>query len=313
MDASPAVTPPRKTGNVRVGRVLLLVFGGLVTLVALGLLIAGGLLGWAHAFARDSDGYVTTQTKRLSTPTFALTSGTIDLGTDPVDENFDVGDLATVRVRATGSEGAPVFVGIGRQRDVDRFLQRVAHDEIVDADISGVDPRDVDVHYRRIPGTVTPAPPADQTFWDASASGAGTQTVTWDLRSGDWSVVVMNTNAAAGVTVDASIGAKADWLLPAAIALLIAGAIALAVGILMIVLGATGLRGPAAPGPGRGDRRCSRRRIGGGRRRQLSAPPRRPARRGPEPRDAARQAGSSRSRTTSSWPSCGWPSGSSAR
>ena len=61
----------------------------------------------------------------------------------------------------------------------------------------------------------------------------------------------MNTNAAAGVTVDASIGAKADWLLPAAIALLIAGAISLAVGILMIVLGATGLRGPAARRPRR--------------------------------------------------------------
>ena len=75
---------------------------------------------------------------------------------------------------ATGSEGAPVFVGIGRQRDVDRFLQRVAHDEIVDADISGVDPRDVDVHYcgfrhghaahrlgsTRCSGTRRPAAPA---------------------------------------------------------------------------------------------------------------------------------------------------------
>jgi hypothetical protein len=257
MDSPPTVTPPDHRGGVRGGRVLLLVFGGLLTLVALGLLIAGGLLGWAHAFERDSDGYFTTQTKRLQTPTYALTSGKIDLGSDPVGETFDPGDLATVRIRATAAEGTPVFIGIGRQRDVDRYLQGVAHDEIVSADLSGVDPRDVDVRYRRRPGKAAPQPPADQVFWDASTTGEGTQTVTWDLRSGNWSVVVMNANAATGVTVDASIGAKADWLLPVAIALLVGGAILLAGGILMVVAGASGLRGPAAaptaPEPAAGD------------------------------------------------------------
>ena len=248
MNAPPPVTPP-PSGNVRASRVVLLVVGSIVTLVAIGLLAAGGVLGWAHAFERDSDGYLTTHAQRLQTPTYALTSGKIDLGTDPVDEHFDVGDLATVRIRATAADGAPVFVGIGRQRDVDRYLQRVAHDEIVDADVSGNDPRDFRVLYRRIGGTVTPAPPGDQTFWDASATGAGTQTVTWDLRSGNWSVVVMNANAAPGVAVDASIGAKADWLLPLAIALLVGGAILLTGGILMIVFGANGLRGPPGAPP----------------------------------------------------------------
>jgi hypothetical protein len=58
-------------GGVRVGHVLLLVFGGLATLIALGLLAAGAVLGWAYANDRDADGYFSTSTERLHTPTYA--------------------------------------------------------------------------------------------------------------------------------------------------------------------------------------------------------------------------------------------------
>ena len=190
-------TAPKE--GVRVGRVLLLAFGGLLMLAALGLLAAGGVLGWAYT-QRDADGYLTTSTERLQSPTYAITSEKIDLGSAPDDWAFGDGRLGTVRLRVTGTEGAPVFVGIGREVDVERFLQGVAHDEIVQADFSGSDLGGVDVRFRReTGGAQTPAPPADQRFWVASATGSGTQTLNWDVRSGAWAAVVMNANAGRGV------------------------------------------------------------------------------------------------------------------
>jgi hypothetical protein len=242
------VSAPAQPGDVKAARVLLLVFGGLLTLVALGLLIAGGILGWAQAFERDSDGYFATNTERLQTPTYALTSERIDLGAEPGDASwpFGAGALGTVRLRAAAAGGTPVFIGIAHQADVDRYLAGVAHDEIANADFSGADLGRVDVRYQRVAGTAQPQPPGDQTFWDTKATGAGTQTVTWDIRSGKWAAVVMNASGAAAVTVDASVGAKADWVLPVAIGLLIGGAMLLTGGILMVVKGAHGL-GQARP------------------------------------------------------------------
>jgi hypothetical protein len=53
------------------------------------------------------------------------------------------------------------------------------------------------------------------------------------------------------VVVDASVGAKAGWLLPVAVGLLVGGALLLAVGVAMVVVGATGLSRPphATPAP----------------------------------------------------------------
>ncbi len=244
-------TAPRE--GVRVGRVLLLVFGGLLMLVSFGLLAGGGVLGWAYGTQRDADGYFTTSTERLRSPAFAITSQKIDLGSAPDDWAFGDSRFGTVRLRVAGSEGAPVFVGIGRETDVERYLDGVAQDEIVHADFSGPDLGDVDVRFRRRTGTRTPAPPADQRFWVASAGGAGTQTLDWDVRSGAWTAVVMNANAGRGVDVDAAVGAKADWLLPVLIGLLVGGGLLLAISLTMVVVGATGLRHPtpaAAAGAG---------------------------------------------------------------
>ena len=61
-------------------------------------------------------------------------------------------------------------------------------------------------------GELRPALPADQDFWAASAHGAGTQTVAWDLEDGDWSIVVMNADGSRGVDTDISAAAKVPFL-----------------------------------------------------------------------------------------------------
>src|SRR5687768_6660362 len=101
------------------GRVVLLVIGSLIGLIGLGLAAGGGTLIWAHETQRDEDGFFTTSTERFRSTTFALASDEVDLGAGAGEADWsDLGDLARVRVRATGDAGRPLFVGIGPERDV---------------------------------------------------------------------------------------------------------------------------------------------------------------------------------------------------
>jgi len=42
--------------------------------------------------------------------------------------------------------------------------------------------------------------------------GAGTQTLNWDVKDGNWSVVVMNADGSKGVNTRVSAGASLPWL-----------------------------------------------------------------------------------------------------
>ncbi|HSC51218.1 MAG TPA: hypothetical protein VLD16_13220, partial [Gaiellaceae bacterium] len=91
------------------------------------------------------------------------------------------------------------------------------------------------------------APPTAQSFWAASASGVGTQTLSWKVRDGDWSVVLMNADGSRGVAADVDLGAKLSFLLWVAIGLLIGGAFVVGGSTALAVLAA---RRPApAPVP----------------------------------------------------------------
>ena len=86
-----------------------------------------------------------------------------------------------------------------------------------------------------------PTAPIDTDIWVASAHGSGAQTLEWDLQSGQWSVVVMNADGSAGVSVDASAGARASWVLPVGIGLLAGGLLVVAIGGVMVVVGVISL------------------------------------------------------------------------
>jgi hypothetical protein len=232
----PPGRPAPPHGRAPVGAIVLIVVGALLVLVGLVIAAGGGALTWAHATQRDASGFYTTPTERLETTTYAITSDAIDLGRAGEEGPFELGDLATVRVRVEASGGEEVFVGIGSQRDVEAYLASTAHAQI---DRIDVDPFDVD--YRYLPGDDRPRTPAQQDIWVASAVGPGQQTVEWEPTSGQWTAVVMNANGAAGVSVDVSAGAKVPWLLGLGIGLAIGGVVGLAVGGVMLVIGVVAL------------------------------------------------------------------------
>jgi hypothetical protein len=216
-----------------------------LALLGAGLLAGGCGLLWADQTQRDDDGYLSTPTERLEARSYAIVSEPIDLvEADTSGADFLLEDvIGDVRVRASDGE---VFIGIGRTRDVERYLRGVAHHRLTDADFDPFRPR-----YDVIAGGPPPAPPADQDFWAASASGAGEQTLIWDLDNGDWSAVLMNADGSRGVAADVSVGAEADFLIWLAIGLLIAGGILLLGGAGLIYLGARerGATGAAAVAP----------------------------------------------------------------
>ena len=74
-------------------------------------------------------------------------------------------------------------------------------------------------------------------FWAASASGTGTQAVTWEVEDGDWSVVVMNADASRGVDADVKAGAELPFLASLGWGTLIAGLVALVIAATFAVVG----------------------------------------------------------------------------
>jgi hypothetical protein len=248
--SDPAATASAAPSSPPVGRIVLTVAGALLVVVALVLGAVGAVLVWAHATQRDADGYFTSDTGRLETLSHAITSDEVDLGTRPGagDRTLDLGDLATVRLSAAPTTDEPVFVGIGPERDVARYLDGVARAEITDLDL---DP--FRATYRFSAGGAPDEAPGDEDFWVASAEGPGPQTLEWDLESGRWTAVVMNADGSAGVGVEASAGVKADWVLPAGIGLLVGAAVLAIAGAVLLVVGAAGLGrrvpAPAVAGP----------------------------------------------------------------
>jgi hypothetical protein len=221
---TPASAAPRRS-NWSASRVIGIVFASIGGLIGLALLVGGIAVLAAYAFGRDDDGYFSSDRQQLESDTYAITSEDIDLGVDEVDWAPD-GILGNIRVQVDTEK--PVFVGIGPDEDVDRYLGDVAHDELIGFD--GDDP-ELEPHEGRAPGT----PPGDQDFWVAESVGSGEQTLTWDAEFGRWTAVVMNANAAQGIDVEVDVGVKLGWAIWAGLGVFVIGLL-MTVGAVIVIL-----------------------------------------------------------------------------
>jgi hypothetical protein len=231
--------PARVEGRVpgwTPGRILLVVFGSIATLVAAGLVAAGGAVVTLDQSQRGTDGYLMSPTNTFATGTYALISERIDTGLDGPDwlyRDF----LGTVQLRSDSTKA--VFVGIGRASDVDRYLGDVRRAEVTDL---GENPGKYDLRG----GTAKPGAPVAHGFWAASVRGGGEHNLRWDVEDGSWRIVVMNADGSPGIDADLSIGAELPNLVWIGIAILGAGGLLLVAGVVVIYLGVrTG--GPAEP------------------------------------------------------------------
>ena len=224
------------------GRVILIVLGSIGVLFGIALLAGGGFLLWADRTQRD-DGYLTTPTERFATPTYALTRTRLEVDTDRAGWVLNDSWFGKVRIRGESAGGKTLFMGIGPEAAVAKYLGPVAH-----ANVEEIDFDPFRVTYLPVTGGTPQGPPTEQRFWSASASGVGTQTLTWKVREGDWSVVLMNSDGSPGVAADIDVGAKMSFLLWVAIGVLLGGVLVTGGSTALIVLAAR-TRRPQPPPP----------------------------------------------------------------
>ena len=218
---------------MRPGRIIAIIVGSVLALSALAIFIAGGVLSLAYIIESDDGGYFDESLDRVGTTTAAITTGDVDLRTDPGPEwVLDAVDVS-VRLQATGvDESAELFVGIGPETDVEAYLSGVAHDEVREIHTGGR------ILYQHVPGGESATPPSGETFWVASASGSGTQTVEWDVAGGQWAVVLMNADGSPGILADMTVGVRSGALLAIGVAMLAIGGVLLAIAVAVILAGA---------------------------------------------------------------------------
>ena len=226
-------TPPAGGGGA--WRVLLLVLGSLAALFAFGALAGGTALVVLDQTQRDDDGYLMSPSEDFSSARYAIVSESADIDAAGAERALDA-FLGTVRVRSE-SEG-DVFVGIARESDVAPYLDGVGRDVVTDID--------EEPSYDREAGGEPSGPPGEETFWAASASGSGEQTLEWEPEDGDWRIVVMNEDGSRGVSSELSIGAELDSVLWIGIGALVLGARLAALAALASTAGVRRGRGSAA-------------------------------------------------------------------
>ena len=250
---APGAGSPR-TGRLRTGGLnwLILVAGVLLTALGLGLSAVGVALVLLDASQRDGR-YIFTDTERLQTVGHAITTVpvTLDLDDDAaaVAGTFGLEDVISIQLRARPViPDQRVFIGIADARDVRDYLEDVPH-SVYDETL---------VEHG---GSRAPEPPADQRIWEHSVIGTTQQTITLDVRSGDWVAVIMNADGTRPVWVDVQAGARTELFGLANPTVLIAGLASVAMGIPLVLLGAARLgldiggsgRGRGSDGYGYGD------------------------------------------------------------
>jgi hypothetical protein len=196
----------------------------IATLVtALVLALAGTVSLAANAF-RDGSGYINWPTETFTSGGYAIAMKTVDISKAP-QWALNTG---VERVRVQANSDRPIFIGIGRTADLDRYLRGTEHD-----DVSGLTYHPFQVGYDHTSGHAPNRLPTTETFWVKSSSGTGNVALDWKPRPGSWRAVVMNADDSRGITADLKFGVRTSllwWLgggLLAAAALATAAAAAL--------------------------------------------------------------------------------------
>lgn len=212
------------------GRTASVIAGGVLAFFASGLVIGGAATLWAGGANRDSAGYLTSASTTFSTAGRALASESMNVNVGGPAWAYPRSVLGDVRFRFTADDPSrETFVAVAPTSAVRGYLAGLEYATVTDFGSAGAT-------YILHPGGAPATPPAAAAFWDATASGSGTQTLTWTPSRGDWTILVMNTDGSPGLSVRADAGANVPALTWVAICLLAAGLILLAASTALIAV-----------------------------------------------------------------------------
>ena len=236
----PSPAAARPTGWTT-GRIISVVAGAVLVLLSLGLLGGGAGALWATTAHRNG-GYVDLTSQTYRTGGYALASRQLVLDSTPAGWDVVRSLIGNVQLRVTSIRGGtPVFAGIAPAGAADTYLSGMAY-ATVTGTTGGI------AAYLGHAGGPPAVLPGQAGIWSAQVTGPGTQTLTLPMSSGRWTVVVMNADGSAPVSVRAEVAATLPVLVWVATGLLVVGVIMLLAGVLLIVLPVRGAsRGYAPP------------------------------------------------------------------
>ena len=219
--------------------------GGLVILASLSFVASGATVLWLHYRFVDSEGYISSDWVLLQSSSYAIVQGAIDHGvsveiprhvwSQRTPDTLSI-KLTVKRVDA----GNGYFFGIASESDVSGYLEGVAYDEILDTCWSSRQRNESTFEINYIPhdGGAPELPPLNQSFWVATLSGSGTQTLEYTPEHGEYWAVLMNTDNTSGVNVEVQLAAKIPGLVNLGNWLFAGGLFGILLGGLIIYIGA---------------------------------------------------------------------------
>ncbi|HZD70947.1 MAG TPA: hypothetical protein VFA45_19235 [Actinomycetes bacterium] len=226
LDRNP--TTPAGFGRERAGwtfgRVVSVLTGGVLALCSLGLIAVGGYLLSA---ATSNGGWLALGHGTYQSDSYAVATDPQDWGT----ATYALGTVDKVRIRVTPSDPAtPVFVGMARPADLERYLRGVQH-------VTAHGAPGYRVTYTQHPGQAPATPPAHAVPWTVQATGTGTQTLTFDAQQqrGDQVAVVMNADGSRSLSGRAE-STITQPSLPWIAGGLLAGGVAVGVGAALLIV-----------------------------------------------------------------------------
>ena len=222
---------------MKVGRIVMIVIGALLALIGFGMLDRRDVR-WSATPPQRTDGFFQTGEVRLASATYTITSDSVDLESEPGGSDWliDRGALGTVRlsidpgVRTRRYSLGSVPVPTSR-RTSKMSVTTVIRDSSC--------PRPG--HLPPVDGGGTPAAAPRSVLLGGPSNHRPGRRADMGGGEGDWTVVVMNADATRGVDLDARLGIKVDWLLPAVIGLMVAGLDSFGWRHALVIVGSRGL------------------------------------------------------------------------
>jgi hypothetical protein len=219
-------TPPTR-------RTALTVVGIVMTVVA----VIAGTAAAAVIVAFGSSGTLDSGREEVSTSTAALVTDVATM--EDVHGIASVTGRPTLRLSASSTGPAGVFVGIGPADAVADYLSGVAIDRVTDFSVDSFD-----LSVTREQGAPAATPPHQQDFWVASATSSSIADLTWPVEDGDHRLVVMNADGTPGLISLVEVQLDLPDAFPVSLGVLIGSGVFAVAGVALVAVAVTRRRRP---------------------------------------------------------------------
>ncbi|MBN2336048.1 zinc ribbon domain-containing protein [Candidatus Bathyarchaeota archaeon] len=235
-------------GSWGAGKVIAVLFGGLLLLVGVPLTFAGTAVMGVTRSLDDGTGYIGIRGVDFDTGTQALVFKEMhmkDMLIDEIDGPMvhywapEPGDFVKLKFTAESNTGGEVFIGVIEESKAMEYLGDAEYDYISEFRMDKPHDRTPEITYRRHDGDTLNATLLDLDIWTAYANGEEA-TLDWAPEDGSYWVVIMNADASAPVDVETGLGVKVPFLSFIGQGLMLGGLVCLGLGGLVMYFGVVG-------------------------------------------------------------------------